>query len=173
MLTTPNGIPYLEDSDHPLQYPTATQALANLLNTAAVPIFASATERDATITAPVEGMRCWRSDLNVGEVYGSSWRIDAGVAGTGGRVGFGRWNGTLTTDAGGQSQVVDLSAGGIFSGNVLWASGIRIGSTSAVQLGITSALITAAKFGVRSETGALLTSQSVTISLAYLASLAY
>ncbi|WP_330449828.1 hypothetical protein [Streptomyces anulatus] len=37
--------------------------------------FASATERNATLTSPVEGMRTWLRDVNREEVYdGSAWR---------------------------------------------------------------------------------------------------
>ena len=54
----------------------------------AIPVFASATARDAAITSPSEGQHCFLSDTDALQYYtGSAW-VAAGGAGVGFETNF-------------------------------------------------------------------------------------
>lgn len=176
--STPAGFPYALGSDARLDWPALSQQLATKLqDTPGGPIFASAAARDAAIPVPVKGMRCWRSDLNHGEVFGTAWRRDSGVAGSAHgttRFGFGLWQGTITTDASGYSQVLDLSNGGTFTGNVLWCSLARSGITTPYQAAIVTGGVAVCKVAVSSGNGTILANTTLAlIGLAYMAALTF
>lgn len=72
-VTTNQALPYPVDADAP-NGPSAFLALANAVERIGVMVFASAATRTTKLTAPTEGMLCWRQDGNLFERYdGSSW----------------------------------------------------------------------------------------------------
>ncbi len=66
-----SAIPTPELTDVP-NVPLHALAMANQIDGMLVPTFVSAANRDATITSPVDGARCWRSDIHALQVYNSS-----------------------------------------------------------------------------------------------------
>lgn len=81
MPNTPNqALPYPSLTD-PANGPVGFQQLAEAIEKKLVMVFASAADRDAKITAPTEGMTCWRQDANVLEIHdGTAWRWNGGKA---------------------------------------------------------------------------------------------
>jgi hypothetical protein len=178
------GLPIAEDDDERIRFPDEVDSpRTTKLESALYPAFASAATRDAYYaTLPggsLEGMRCFRTDLNRGEVYsGTAWRPDVGTsvvaAADSTRHGFGEWVGTLTTDASGRGQLLDLSLGGLFTGNIGWVGATRSGVNTGIQVSIGSATITAVQLIARDNAGALMVSQSITaVKLAYTGTIAY
>lgn len=142
-----------------------------------IPPFGSAAERDAAIVAPFEGQRCFRTDLNRGEIYsGTAWRIEMGLGqGTSptSRLGFGYWTGSFVMNASGFTQALDLSAGGVFTA-CLWAHPMLGGSSATLQSSLQDATITTVQLSIRDHLGTAQVSKTLTgVKLAYLASLAY
>lgn len=89
------------------------------------------------------------------------------------RAGYSVWSGTLITDAGALTQLIDLSQGGRFTGGLIWAQAMRYESTEPVHVALTSGPIAAVQFAVRNHLGAPMFSQSVDkVYLAYIAYLA-
>lgn len=73
-----SNLPWAELTDTP-NAQTATQNLANALDSITVPRFASFTARDAAITSPVAGQKCVITGFDTPQSYtyrGSLWRLD-------------------------------------------------------------------------------------------------
>lgn len=78
MATTGSGTPYVQPSDHPLEYPALSQQLAQAVDKVGVHAFATAAARAAAIPSPTLGKMTFLNDSKRYETWdGTGWRAMA------------------------------------------------------------------------------------------------